>query len=148
LNLIRVMPAKGQDISMQLSIFLARLIGPIAIAMGLGLLVNAPAYDSMAFEVLRSNALIVLSGVLSMAAGLAIVINHNAWVRDWRLIITILGWLLTIGGALRIVAPQVVSRIGFAMMDTPAVAIISGVVVLTLGVVLCIFGYRRRAKAS
>jgi hypothetical protein len=134
---------------MQLSTFLARLIGPIAVAMGLGLLANDAAYDSLAFEFLRSNALIFLAGMLSMAAGLAIVLNHNVWARDWRVIITVLGWLLVIGGAFRIVVPQLVSRIGFVMMDWPGMGPISGVLVLALGVVLCIFGYRgRRSKTA
>jgi hypothetical protein len=32
--------------------------------------------------------------VLALLAGLAVVNAHNLWVLDWRLIVTILGWLL------------------------------------------------------
>jgi hypothetical protein len=39
-----------------------------------------------------------LSGLLSLLAGLAIVNLHNTWRADWRVIITVLGWLMTIGG--------------------------------------------------
>jgi hypothetical protein len=59
LNLIRVMPAKGQDIfSMQTSVFLAKLIGPIFLAVGAGLIVNAAVYKKLAEEFLASHALI------------------------------------------------------------------------------------------
>ena len=56
----------------------------------------------MAEEFLRSRALIYLSGLLTMTAGLAIVLTHNVWVADWPVLITMLGWLATIGGAVRI----------------------------------------------
>ena len=47
----------------------------------------------MADEFLRSRALIYLSGVLIHDGGLAIVLTHNVWVADWRVLITLLGWL-------------------------------------------------------
>ena len=40
------MPAKGQD--MQTSIFLAKLMGPVFLALGAALLVNGAAYRTMA----------------------------------------------------------------------------------------------------
>ena len=55
--------------------------------------------------------LIYLSGVLSLLAGLAIVIAHNRWSGGWPVIITVLGWLMVIGGVIRIVVPQVVQTV-------------------------------------
>jgi hypothetical protein len=88
---------------MQTSVFLARLIGPLFLAVGIGLITNAATYRKMAGEFLASTALVYLSGLLTMTAGLAIILNHNVWVADWRVLITILGWLGVIGGAVRIV---------------------------------------------
>ncbi len=84
------MPAKGKDV-MQTSLFLARLIGPVALAIGLSILINAGAYRLLADEFMRSRALMYLSGLLTLVAGLAIVLTHNVWVADWRAIITVLG---------------------------------------------------------
>ena len=78
---------------MPTSIFLAKLIGPVLLAIGVGLLVNSAAYRTMAEEGLRSRVLIYLTGVLTMTAGLAVVLNHSVWAADWRVIITLLGWL-------------------------------------------------------
>ena len=33
-------------------------------------------------------------------------LTHNVWTADWRVVITILGWLAVITGAIRIVCPQ------------------------------------------
>ncbi len=91
---------------MATSIFLAKLIGPVLLVVGIGLFVNAKTYRKLADEFLRSPALIYLSGVLLMTAGLALVLTHNVWRADWPLLITILGWLGVIGGAVRIIVPQ------------------------------------------
>jgi hypothetical protein len=86
LNLIRVMPAKGQDrVTMATSVFLAKLIGPILLVMGLGLRVNARSSRAMAAEFPRSDALFDLSGVLSVTAGRAVVLTCWRSGRCWPL---------------------------------------------------------------
>jgi uncharacterized membrane protein len=143
LNLIRVIPAKGQDISMATSIFLAKLIGPILAVIGIGMLVNGKVYRALVEEFLRSHALIYLSGLLTMTAGLALVLSHNVWAADWRVIITILGWLGTIGGAARIALPQQVEAIGRNIVKQPMTLTVGGIAVLALGALLCAVGYFR-----
>jgi uncharacterized membrane protein len=144
LNLIRVMPAKGQDIlSMQTSVFLAKLIGPIFLAVGIGLLLNADTYRKLADEFLRSTALIYLSGLLTMTAGMALVLTHNRWLANWPVLITILGWLMAIGGAARIVIPQGSQKIGRQLLARPATLMVSGAIWLAIGAILCFFGYFR-----
>src|SRR5262245_3441954 len=97
---------------MDRSIFLARLFGPTFAAIALGILINLGIYESMIAEALHPGILFYLSGLLSLLAGLAIVNLHNKWCADWRVIITVLGWLMTIGGIIRILVPQVAIAIG------------------------------------
>ena len=84
---------------MATSVFIARLAGPVFLALGLGLLVNPGCYREITGEVLRSKALILYAGLLALPAGLAIVLTHNVWVADWRVVITLLGWLMIASGA-------------------------------------------------
>src|SRR5262245_53808209 len=138
------MPAKGQDsFSMQTSVFLARLIGPLLLAVGIGLIANTATYRKMAGELLASISVIYLSGLLLMTAGLAIVLNHNVWAADWRVLITVLGWLALIGGAVRIVVPQGTQKFGRRMLAHPHGLTIAAVIWLALGAVLSFFGYFR-----
>ena len=88
---------------MQRSIYLARLIGPIFVVIGVGMLLNAPAFLAIARQFLASYALIYLAGLITLTAGIALVLAHNVWIGNWRLIITVLGWLGVIGGVFRIV---------------------------------------------
>ena len=73
-------------------------MGPTFVAIALGMLINLGMYESMIAEALHTGILFYLSGLLSLLAGLAIVNLHNIWCADWRVIFTILGWLMTIGG--------------------------------------------------
>jgi hypothetical protein len=143
LNLIRVMPAKGQDTSMPTSIFLAKLMGPVLLAAAVGMLLNQAGYRAMAQEFLRSPALIYLSGLLTMLAGVAIVLNHNVWVADWRVLITIFGWLAAIGGAARIMLPSRVKIVGEAMLRKPRTMMIGVGIWLVIGAIFCFYGYLR-----
>ena len=128
---------------MQSSVFLAKLMGPIFLAVGIGLIANAATYKKLATEFLDSTALVYLSGLLTMTAGMAIILTHNVWALEWRVLITLLGWLLAIGGAVRIVIPQGTQKIGRRFLKHPQAAIIAAVVWLAIGAVLCFFGYFR-----
>jgi uncharacterized membrane protein len=140
LNLIRVMPAKGQDI-MNTSIFLARLIGPLLLAVGAGILIDQKPFRTIAGEVVRSVTLVYLFGLFDFVAGLAIVLTHNVWAANWRVLITLLGWLMLIRGAARILAPETIMGYAAKIMRNKQVIPISGVVIGLLGLVLCYFGY-------
>ncbi|MEX0591633.1 MAG: hypothetical protein WD207_11165, partial [Xanthobacteraceae bacterium] len=133
--------APNEERIMETSRFLARLVGPFLVAIGAGLLVNTDAFAAMAAEFLKSPALIFISGLLTLVAGLAIVNTHNVWVTDWRVIITIFGWLGVIGGALRIVFPQLVEQVGTAMLAQRGLLVGAWIVVLLLGLWLSYLGY-------
>jgi hypothetical protein len=128
---------------MTTSIYLARLIGPVMLAAAIGLFLNREGYKAMAQEFLRSPPLIYLSGVLTMLAGVAIVLAHNLWVADWRVLITVFGWLGAIGGAARIALPAATKAVGERMLDKPAWMTIGGVGWLAIGALLTFFGYFR-----
>ncbi len=141
LNLIRVMPAKGQDRSMPTSIFLAKLMGPILLAVGIALVANAANYRAMAEEFLNSPALIYLAGIMALTTGLAIVLTHNVWAADWRILITVFGWLSMIGGIFRLIVPHQVAAMGRRMIAHPLTQRIAALVWAGVGALLCYFGY-------
>src|SRR5262249_13613023 len=129
---------------MDRSIFLARLLGPTFVAIALGMLINLGIYESMIAEALHPGILFYLSGLLSLLAGLAIINLHNTWRKDWRVIITVLGWLMTIGGIVRIVVPQIAVAIGSTVYSGRAPTVVAALIVGTLGAFLSFKGYGRR----
>jgi hypothetical protein len=133
---------------MQRSIFLAKLIGPLLFFIGVSLLVNHEGFRPMADQLLRNFALIYISGTITLVAGLAIVNLHNLWVRDWRVAITILGWLTVIGGIVRIVVPQHAATLGAAELTQPALLITVGIVAGLVGASLSYIGYLRQTPRA
>jgi len=125
------------------SIFLAKLMGPVALVLAISLFMHTEAYRAMAHEFLHSSALIYLAGLLTMTAGLAVVLTHNVWVANWPVLITLFGWLATIGGAVRIAFPDQVRTMGESMLRKPMTMTIGGAIWLAVGTVLCFFGYFR-----
>ena len=126
---------------MERSHFLAKLIGPVFIAGGLGMLFNTTLYRAMFERALHDHMLIYLSGVIAIPVGLAIVATHNDWKWHWPLIITIIGWLAAIGGIVRMVAPQLIEQIGLSVLAYPSFFIMDGGIAVLLGVLLSYFGY-------
>ncbi len=126
---------------MDTSIFLARLIGPMMLAVGAGLLIDQRAFKEMAAEFLASRTLLFLSGFLTLLGGLAIVNTHNVWELGWPVVITIIGWLAVIGGTVRIVWPAVAKSVGNRMLERAEAITAAGGFNLLLGVFLCYMGY-------
>ena len=126
---------------MSISIFLARLIGPVMALVGVSLLVNEAAFRKMAQEALRSPALIFFTGMILMPVGLAVVLSHNVWALDWRVIITLLGWVAVISGALRVFAPNRAMNVGKKIAESQSVHNAAAAFWLVVGVILCYFGF-------
>jgi len=123
------------------SIFLAKLIGPFALALGLGVLINRAKMRTVLDEFIRNRALMFIAGVITMTAGLAIVLTHNLWVADWRVLITLLGSLGAITGAFRIIAPQDAIKFGRHVYEQPNGILFGAAIWLAIGAILTFFGY-------
>ena len=128
---------------MQPAVFIARLIGPTFVAVGAGILLNGPFYTALIVEAVHSPTLIYFSGLMALIPGLAILNVHRGWTADWRVIVTILGWLLVIGGVIRLVLPATTATLAWNKCRPPAVLLIVAAIVLVVGGWLSFVGYRR-----
>jgi hypothetical protein len=126
---------------MEKSQAIARLSGPVFGAIGIGLLANQNVYRQMAGQFLNGYPFIYFSGILALVGGLAILNAHPDWTRDWRSLITLLGWIMSIVGVYRIIAPQFVNFIGTGAVAHSGFFTGAGIVLLTLGGFLTFKGY-------
>lgn len=126
---------------MTISTLIAGLIGPVLLVAAITMLADARDMQEMAREFLKDRALIYVTGVLAMLGGLAIVKSHNIWIADWPVIITLFGWAMILGGAVRMALPSAVRSIGGAMMEYPAMIRVSGALWALIGAFLTYKGY-------
>ncbi len=126
---------------MQTSIFIAKLLGPIFVVMGLAGIINYDRFRKLALEFIESEALILLSGIITLPVGLAIVNTHNVWVMNWPVIITLFGWIAIGAGIIRIVLPGPLKPIGRAMVENKTYFVFSGGLTALLGAYLSYQAY-------
>jgi hypothetical protein len=126
---------------MDTSTFLAQLLGPIFVIIGLGLLFNRAIYQAVAEEVVKSRALLYLTGALNLIAGLAIVLTHNVWGPSWKLIVTVIGWIALVRGAIRLLIPQQAGDFMARVLARGEVLMGVGVVALVVGAFLAWKGF-------
>ena len=69
---------------MDVSILLARIMGPTFLVVGLGVLLNAAYYVDMVKSFVENKEHYYFSGVAALIIGISIVLFHNIWVADWR----------------------------------------------------------------
>lgn len=126
---------------MHQSLTIARLVGPVLSAIGIGMLVNQDVYGQMAGQFLAGYPFIYFSGILALVAGLYILNVHNVWTRDWRSVITAIGWFITCVGVFRLLAPQFTVFIAGTIVATSGFFIGAGTVLLALGGFITFKGY-------
>jgi len=128
---------------MSTSVFLAKLLGPFFAVVGISVLMNADAFRAIVKELLKSPSLIFLTGLITLPAGIAIVLTHNVWVADWPVLVTLIGWLGVISGIARIFAPKDITATCKKVAANKNFPMIGGGIWLAIGAVLCFFGYFR-----
>ena len=125
---------------MHTSIYLARLLGPVLAVAGIGILIRPNAYLAMAGGMMNDAPLMYLATILGLLGGLALVLAHNLWVADWRVIITLLAWLTVIESAVWLLFPSEMRRL-WAPLLSETLLLVSAAIVLVAAAVLCVFGY-------
>ncbi|MBI1866531.1 MAG: hypothetical protein HY005_01655 [Candidatus Staskawiczbacteria bacterium] len=124
---------------MELSIFLANIFGLSIVAVSLSLLLN-PKNVKKISDSMENGITLFYTGIVSFVIGTAMILNHNIWVYDWRLIITILGWAILVKGIIRLFLPKMAINMSKKIINSQWIPLIlvAGVI---LGCVLIYFGF-------
>jgi hypothetical protein len=130
----------GYTASYGIAYILARFFGLFFIVIGLMVLVrrNQKAYFDQFVE---SKEYLFVTGLMTLILGAIIVALFNTWTLDWRLLITILGWLTLLKGAMMLIMPEYSVSIWKRLSVRPWILLISGVLYLLLGFYLAWIGF-------
>ena len=134
---LKLTQAQGSAVA----IWISKFLGPVILLLGVRMVIAPVALQETTRRFLDDRPLVLISGVLAMTAGISIVNTHNVWVFEWPLIVSVFGWALLLGGAVRVVAPNIVDRVGGTMTDRPRTTRIVGFFWAALGAFLTLKGY-------
>ncbi|MFC1750142.1 hypothetical protein ACFL2V_15185 [Pseudomonadota bacterium] len=124
----------------EVAILVAKLYGAVALAMGLGFLINASYYKKVFVEATKDNVYILLGGIAALTIGILIVLNHNVWEASWVILVTIIGWIAIVKGALLLILPKSAGLFA-SWFENKSFVTAAGVGSLILGGILCYFGF-------
>jgi hypothetical protein len=81
--------------------FLSRLIGLYSVLMSVSMAAHGQATVATVNAIMRDPAMLLLAGVIAVAAGLAIVLGHNVWSGGLLpVVVTLVGWASMLKGLL------------------------------------------------
>ncbi|KTD17604.1 hypothetical protein [Legionella jordanis] len=128
---------------MELTLFLGKVIGWYFVIVALWIVIRQELANAIISETIAHRALLFFMAIITLILGLMIVISHNVWVMGWPVIITIVGWLMLIGGLLRLFFPEIGVRIAQAWLRKPVYFWIAAAIYLIIGLYLLYRAYFR-----
>lgn len=121
---------------METSAYLASLLGPIMVFVGIGLFINSSFYKKIGKEFAKEKGMLLFSAMLGMLWGLAIIYAHNIWAFSAEWVITLLGWIMLIKSALFLAFPEDLSKIVSKIKYTGKSIKIFWIIYLLIGIYL------------
>lgn len=115
---------------MELSIFLAKLLGLYMLLIATIWLVHKNRFDASIKEIISSKGLIAFSGVMNIILGLAIAIGHPIWQLGWMGLITLLGYIMIFSGIARLVFTEEVQKHMLNITSKGRLIVISVLIIL------------------
>lgn len=99
---------------MEISIFLSRFWGSLFIILGLSTI--GAKFLGRVIEYTEDKTITISTGYITFLLGLATVVVHSIWVADWRVAVTILGWVTLLKGIEKIAFPNRINKIAQKFM--------------------------------
>ena len=88
------------------SIFLAKALGIYLIFISIAFVVKEQSLKARISAMMSNQAFLMAPGVVAFIIGILLVVSHNLWVEDWRVLITIIGWMALLKGMTIILFPD------------------------------------------
>lgn len=96
---------------METSIFLAQILGLFGVISTLAIIIRYKKYLEMEKFAAQNPAITYSSGFFILLMGILVTVSHQVWTPDWRVVITIIGWLILIKGLLRLLFPDKIEKL-------------------------------------
>lgn len=129
---------------MQNARIIARIAGPVMLASSIGMFLNLHTYQGMVEEFARSQGLCYLGGFMALIMGLVVLQFHHTWEARWPVLVTVLGWLAAVKGALLMLFPGAMLSLWHPLTATSTPWMVSASISLIIGLFLTWKGYAAR----
>ncbi len=125
---------------METVIFLAKLWGFSLVIFSFVMLIRPKRVDSI-FRLVENEATLFLVGIINMVLGVALILSYNVWDASWKMVISILAWLVLARGLVILLFPDFVATILAKIKSRMDWIPIALVVTTVLGCFLIFLGF-------
>jgi hypothetical protein len=133
---------KGRTPVFPLTIFLAKLLGLYLIAVASAMAVNKTAMVATVDEIMRNRPLLMLSAILALSVGLALVVGHNVWTGGaLPVFVTLIGWASLLKGLVFLLLPSQLSLRYYAALHYEKFFYVYAFATLSMGFWLFLEGF-------
>ncbi|MDA1060980.1 MAG: hypothetical protein O3B47_04260 [bacterium] len=122
---------------MELSTLVAKIMTIVYISAGVSALSGKVDFKKFVEEFEKSPALTYITGLFGIIIGMLLIEHHNFWVKDWTVLVTIIGWAALIKGILLIVFPSAILSLRSIYKNTQT----WGIFIVVIGLVFGYFGF-------
>ena len=123
------------------TIVLAKLVGPIMVFAGLGIAINKKLIKELLEDFIKSTGLMFLAGMFAAVIGMLMVTSHTLWNSVPAVILTVLGWMSVLKGALLMISPQHMIQLTKKMKKMTDAYVVIGIIYVGLGLYLGYVGF-------
>jgi hypothetical protein len=120
---------------------LAVLMGSTLVILGITIF-NKSYFNAVMADLANSKGLLWLTGFITFVMGMVIVALYHVWSADWRVLVTLLGWLTVIKGAVIMLFPSSMMLV-YRKYSFNHLLTYSGIYALLLGGLLLFLGLTR-----
>ena len=122
---------------MELSRLIAKIFSVVYISSGIAVLIGTINFRDIVNELEKSPALTFVSGCFGIIAGMILVVNHNLWIKNWSVLITIISWIMLVGGVIVVIIPRSLFYMKGFVKDSR----LWGIFMILFGMVIGYFGF-------
>ncbi len=129
------------------TLFLSRLIGLYCILVALSMMTRKQATVETVTALLQSPSMILIVGIITLAAGLAMVLVHNIWSGGaLAVVVTLVGWITLIKSLFFLfMPPEMETRLFLQQLHYEQLFYLYGAISLVLGAYLTYNGFTSRS---
>ena len=132
------------------TLFLSRLIGLYCILVALSMMTRRQAAVETVTALLQNPSMMLIVGIITLAAGLAVVLAHNIWSGGaLAVVVTLVGWITLIKSLLFLfLPPEMEAALFLRQLHYQQLFYLYTAISLVLGVCLTYGGFKHAQKGT
>ena len=132
----------------QRTLFLARLLGLYCVLAALLMVMQREAMITAVTVLVHDGPLLLVLGVVTVPAGLALVLSHNVWSGGvLPVVVTLIGWLTLIKGLMFwLLPPAAAAQFYLKRLHYEQLFYLYAAMALVVGICLSVAGFRGTAR--